>query len=63
MIGERGWGYFTYGEYIELNDAWEGFSEVIKAITRNVPGIEPDWFVKVSALDKAAPGLLVWRRS
>lgn len=53
---------FEYGEFIELNDNWPGFVEVIAAITKRLPDINPDWFQTIEQLAAGDPAVHVWRR-
>ncbi len=53
---------FEYGEFIELYHHWEGFDQVIAAITQRLPGIDPEWFHVVEQLGVADAPIVVWRR-
>lgn len=53
---------FEYGEFIEFYEQWPGFNQVIAAITQRLPGIDPDWFQKITYLGVADPPIDVWRR-
>ncbi len=54
---------FEFGEYLELNDKWEGFEQVVSEISERLPGIPAAWF---AAVDRASPGaepVVVWKSS
>jgi hypothetical protein len=53
---------FEYGEFIEFYEPWPGFNQVVAAITQRLPGIDLDWFQKVTQLGVADPPIDVWRR-
>lgn len=53
---------FEYGEFIEFCEQWPGFNQVVAAITHRLPGIDPDWFQRVTQLGVADPPIDVWRR-
>jgi hypothetical protein len=54
---------FEYGEFMELNGRFPGFNDVVDGITNRLPGIDPDWFQKVSGLGIDDPPIVVWHRS
>lgn len=53
---------FEYGEYIELNSTWQGFYEVVDAITKKMPWLGDDWFKKIEELSEKDEAVIVWRK-
>ena len=54
---------WEYGEYLELNDRWEGFDQVVQALTERLPGIDPDWFDTIEALRADDEARVIWQRT
>jgi len=53
---------FEYGEYVELNDAWPGFDQVVKLMSQKLPRLRPSWFAEIQALKPGDEALVVWQR-
>ena len=54
---------YEYGEYTQFHNQQPGFSQVIEAITKNVPLIEPGWFRRIAESGVNDPPITVWFRS
>ena len=53
---------WDFGEFIEFMDNWPGFDDVVNAITSRVPGIVPDWIVRIRSLSTGDNPVDVWKR-
>lgn len=54
---------FDWGEFIEINQIFPGFSEIVAAISRKVPGIRSDWFQTVETLRPEDKTITIWQRA
>src|SRR5690606_5706412 len=50
------------GDCLEFDSDAAGFDEVVAALTRELPGISPDWYAQVASLDQDDASIVVWRR-
>lgn len=50
-----------YGEYMELLGDSEGFDDVIRAITLQIPHLSADWFEQIQAIELGST-IEVWKR-
>jgi len=53
---------FEHGHFIELNSTWEGFADVVTAITKTIPGLPVDWFEKIETLGADDDAIVAWRQ-
>jgi hypothetical protein len=54
---------FEFGKRVELYADWQGFPDVVWAITARLPGISPASFEEISPLGPRQTPLAVWRRA
>jgi len=54
---------WEYGEYLELNNDWDGFEKVLSAIPKHLPGILQNWYTKIEALTVKDESLIVWTKA
>ncbi len=52
---------FEWGGYVELNDEWPGFDQVIVRITEEMPGLPTDWFDRVKLVPVGTTAE-IWKR-
>jgi len=53
---------FEYGECIELNSSWDGFPDVVAAITAKIPVLRDGWFEEIETLGPGDEPIVAWRK-
>lgn len=53
---------FEYGEFVELNDKFNGFADVVAAIGTRVPRLASDWFSRMVAASVEDDPVVLWAR-
>lgn len=50
------------GHYLEINDAWRGFDDVVRGLGERFQALAADWFDRITNLKTGDAALVVWQR-